>query len=363
MYKALILAAVSAVAFGGTALAEPLTPIDDMADGWNTIAPGGDTKCAMGTPYSFHVKPGAREKVMVFLNGGGACWAGQTCDASVEPTTYVPLAELPHNDPRTRGGAFAQDNPKNPFSAWTQVFVSYCTGDVHMGANDKTYTKPDGSEITIHHRGKANTMSALGWLFDNVESPETVFVSGGSAGAVSSPVYAGIVQEAYPDADVIQFAGGAGGYRVGANPELSENLGIYTDLPDWPSMEALSAETSSFDDFYLATAAQFPQIKFRQFNTAYDAVQKQFLTLLGSDSEVYPLLEANLDDLATDIGNFRSFTASGTFHTLLRFDEMYAFEAEGVRAVDWVRDVADGKDVVTVTCANDEGGCTGGAAE
>ncbi len=363
MFKTTLLAAFAALVIGCAAHAEPLTAIEDMSEGWNTLAPGGDTRCAMGTPYTFHVKPGAREKVMVFLNGGGACWSGQNCDASVEPTTYVPLAELPHNDPRTRGGAFDQANPENPFSAWTQVFVSYCTGDVHMGANDKTYTKPDGSEVTIFHRGKANAMSALGWLFDNVTSPETVFVSGGSAGAVSSPVYAGIVQEAYPDAQVIQFAGGGGGYRVGANPELSENLGIYTGLPDWPSMQVLSADASSFDDFYAATAAQFPQIKFHQFNTAYDSVQKQFLTLLGSDSEVYPLLKANLADLTATIGTFRSFTASGTFHTLLRFDEMYAFEAEGVRAVDWVRDVAAGKDVANVTCANDDGGCTGGPTD
>lgn len=356
------MAAIALLALSNPALAGTHTPIDEMSEGWNTIAPGGDTMCAMGTPYTFHVKPGTRENVMVFLNGGGACWSGQNCDASVEPTTYVPLAELPHNDPRTRGGAFAQDNAENPFSAWTQVFVSYCTGDVHLGANDKTYTKPDGSEVTIRHRGKANTMSALSWLFDNVKAPEKVFVSGGSAGAVSSPVYAGIVQEAYPDADVIQFAGGAGGYRVSGNKDLNEALGIYTDLPEWPAMQALSAETSSFDDFYVATATQFPQIKFRQFNTAYDAVQKQFLTLLGSDSEVYPLLQANLDDLSTEIGNFRSFTASGTFHTLLRFDEMYAFEAEGVRAVDWVRDIADGNEVASVSCANDEAGC-GGPAE
>lgn len=362
MVKTALFAAIASITASGLALADTLTPINEMSDGWNTIAPGGNTMCAMGTPYTFHVKPGVRENVMVFLNGGGACWSGQNCDASVEPTTYVPMAELPHNDPRTRGGAFAQDNPENPFSAWTQVFVSYCTGDVHLGANDKTYTKPDGSEVTIHHRGKANTLSALGWLFDNVQAPEKVFVSGGSAGAVSSPVYAGIVQEAYPEAEVIQFAGGAGGYRVSGNKDLNEALGIYTDLPEWPAMQSLSAETSSFDDFYVATASQFPQIKFRQFNTAYDAVQKQFLMLLGSDSEVYPLLQANLDDLATEIGNFRSFTASGTFHTLLRFDEMYEFEAEGVRAVDWVRDVANGQDVASITCAKDEAGC-GGPAE
>ncbi len=356
-------AALAPLAIAGTASANPMTAIGDMDAGWNTLAPGGDTMCAMGTPYAFHVKPGARDKVMVFLNGGGACWTGQHCDAQVDPTPYVPVADLPHNDPRTRKGAFDLENPENPFSEWTQVFVSYCTGDVHLGAHDMTYTKDDGSEITVHHRGKANTMSALNWLFENVDAPERVFVGGGSAGAVASPLYAGIVQEAYPQAEVVQYAGGGGGYRVNPTVALSEAWGTFDDLPDWPSLEGMSAETSVFDDFYLASAAQFPQIKFRQFNTAYDTVQKQFLHLLGSDSEVYPLLKANLTDLESEISNFRSFTAAGGFHTILRFDEFYTFEAGGVRAVDWVRDVADGKDVETVSCDDDDGGCRGDIAE
>ncbi len=353
--------AILALLLPAAASAAGMTPIGEMADGeWTTIEPGGETLCATGTPYAFHVKPGAREKVMVFLNGGGACWTGDHCDPTVEPTTYVPSAQLPHNDPRTRGGAFDLDNDENPFRDWSQVFVSYCTGDIHLGANDKTYEKSDGSTVTIHHRGKANVQSALDWVSANLDAPETIFVGGGSAGAVTSAYWSGVVKDAYPESDVIQFAGGGGGYRTGPPTELHEAWGSFTGLADWPELEGYDATNTVYEDFYRIVAKRHPDMRFHQFNTAYDSVQEQFVNLLGSDEELYPLLKANLDELAADVPTFRSYTAAGEFHTLLRFDAFYGFETGGVRAVDWVRNISEGEIVETVSCDDEADGCRAG---
>ena len=45
----------------------------------DTIEPGGETTCSDGTPYKFFVRPGAPEKVVFYLQGGGGCWNGGTC--------------------------------------------------------------------------------------------------------------------------------------------------------------------------------------------------------------------------------------------------------------------------------------------
>ena len=354
-------ALIALLAVASPVQAADLTPLDEMPEGWTTLAPGGETMCAMGTPYSFHVRPGARDRVMIFLNGGGACWTGDHCDPSVDPTTYVPSADMPHNDPRTRKGAFDTANPENPFSEWSQVFVSYCTGDVHLGARDTTYTKRDGSEVTIRHRGKANVQAAFDWVTENFAGPDRILVGGGSAGAMSSAYWAGVVQDAYPQSDVIQFAGGGGGYRTAPPVALFEAWGTFEGLRDWPEFSSLDPSSAAYEDFYRVSAARYPQMRFHQFNTAYDAVQEQFVNLLGGTEELYPLLKANLDDLAAEIPTFRSFTAAGEFHTLLRFDEFYSFEAGGVRAVDWVHALANGETVETVTCAADAQGCRGAA--
>ena len=331
-----------------------LTLSPAVAGDWKTIEPGGETKCAMGTPYRFHMREGDPAKLMVFLNGGGACWSGDNCDVKTEPTTYRPFADGEGNDPRTRDGAFALDNPENPFKEWTQLFVPYCTGDIHLGTQDHTHTKADGSEITVYHRGRINAQAALDYLYEEVAAPKTVFLSGGSAGAVAAPYYAAELAQHYPNAQIIHFGGGGGGYKMPPQTKIWNDWGVFEKLPDWVDTEKFTAETTTFNDLYVMAADAFPHIKFHQYNNAFDGVQEQFSQMLGASSSLHQPLQDNLAEIKSAVPYFRSYTAPGDFHTLLRFKELYTTTSDGVRAVDWVRDVADGKDVADVTCGSAE---------
>ncbi|PKQ06785.1 MAG: hypothetical protein CVT72_05545, partial [Alphaproteobacteria bacterium HGW-Alphaproteobacteria-11] len=67
--------AIAAVAWGAWTTmrggpAEALPALAAIEPVWTTIAPGGETSCALGTPFEFHVKPGASDRLFVFLNGG-----------------------------------------------------------------------------------------------------------------------------------------------------------------------------------------------------------------------------------------------------------------------------------------------------
>jgi hypothetical protein len=323
------------------------------ASAWTTIAPGGDTLCATGTPFTFHVREGDASRVIIFLNGGGACWSGDLCDLNTEPTPYTPFAEMDSNDPATKGGVFDAANPENPFAGWTQVFVSYCTGDAHLGARDVNYPTSAGGTVTIHHRGKANVQSALDWVYAHTPAPQRVFVGGGSAGAIASPYYAGIVADHYPQAEVVQYGGGAGGYRTPTVSGLLETWGAFDSLPDWPAFAALDTSKATIEDFFRVTAARHPEMRMAQFNNVDDDVQQQFLMLLGTMAPMRGLLHDNLAELSADLPHFRSYSAPGTDHTLVRFDRLYTTEVGGVRAVDWIRDLAEGRDVATVSCETD----------
>ncbi len=320
---------------------------------WTTITPGGDTLCATGTPYQFQVRPADPERVMFFLNGGGACWSGDLCDPSLGANAYTPLADMDANNAATKAGAFDAASADNPFAGWTQVFVSYCTGDAHLGAKDAAYTTSAGKALTIHHRGKANVQSALDWVYANYPEPGRIFVGGGSAGAIASPYYAGLVADHYPQAEVIQYGGGAGGYRAGAVSGLLETWGAFNDMPDWPELAAFDPAAFTTEDFFRVTAARHPGMRMSQFNNVDDGVQQQFLMLLGTMGPMRGLLHDNLADLAADLTTFRAFSAPGTDHTLLRYDRLYTIEVGGVRAVDWIRDLAQGRDVATVSCETD----------
>lgn len=51
------------------------------------VHPGGDTRCifSYSTPYSFQVIPGRTDRLMIYFQGGGACWDKQV------PTYICPL--------------------------------------------------------------------------------------------------------------------------------------------------------------------------------------------------------------------------------------------------------------------------------
>jgi hypothetical protein len=61
-------------------------------------------------------------------------------------------------------GIFEQANPANPFSEYSAVHVRYCTGDIHLGDRDATYTihddKGESRQFKIHHRGQVNAILA-----------------------------------------------------------------------------------------------------------------------------------------------------------------------------------------------------------
>lgn len=325
------------------------------ADAWETITPGGETSCALGTPYSFHARKADPEKLVVFFNGGGACWAGQTCDPAVEPTTYVPSAQMGHNDPRNHKGIFDLDNTANPVGDWSMLFVSYCTGDVHLGETDKTYSKPDGSEITIRHRGHVNAHAALAWMKENIGDAKQVLVAGSSAGAIAAPVYAGVVSKIYPGAAVQQLGDGAGGYSSPEIGGLLTNWGVTDILPSWLPLEADTV--TNFNVLYEGAAKAFPEVSFAQYDAAHDGVQIGFQQALQGSTALHEQMVANRNALSDAIPGFASFTAGGAEHTILRAPYLYSYSANGTSFVDWLGALVAGDAPETVDCGDSDDGC------
>ncbi|MEZ5556120.1 pectin acetylesterase-family hydrolase [Haliea sp.] len=350
-----LLCRITRTLLGGVFTLVPLAAIAEDSTSWETIHPGGATRCATGTPFNFHVREADPKRVMIFFNGGGACWDAGSCDVTARPT-YRPFATAEAgNDPRNFDGAFALDNAENPFLEWSQIFVSYCTGDVHLGTQDREYTRVDGSRFTVAHQGWANSNAALEYLFKRFPEPGQVVVSGGSAGALSSPLFAAIIARHYTQARVIHFAGGAGGYRLPPPAALWRQWGVFEAFPDWYNAPEETPETLTMPDLYRLAAAAAPTVRFHLFDHAYDAVQEDFLRMLGHPAELLPGLDANLAELKADLPALRSYVSPGEFHTLLRYRELYTREAGGVRAVDWVRSLINGGAVEDIHCAGPEG--------
>lgn len=361
--KYLLFTVLLLVSLGSKAQSQ-LTRADSLDVGWNTIATDG--VCSMGTPFQFYAKPSNQSNaVLVFFNGGGACWFGEACDLSSQPNIHSPFADMAQNNPALSRGIFDFENNENPFADYSVIFLPYCTGDVHIGAGDTqyTYTNQQGEEVnlTTHHHGKANSTTVLDWIYENYPAPDQVVLAGSSAGAIGASFYSGLVAEHYAPTSVILIADAAGGY---GSPSLSNTHKAWNTeavLPDWPEYAGETNTSITFEDFYIASANHNPNLTIAQYNAAEDDVQITFTQILGDPPGSFSLpqrLLNNYVEIESAVAEFHSYTAGGTIHMILQAPIFYEYAVEGVRFVDWVTELVNNRSVPDISCVNEARGCT-----
>ncbi len=322
-----------------------------LAGGWNKFTPGGETTCSDGSPYKFFVRPGDPEKLVVYLQGGGACWFRENCDPQMKPSYNVRLGD---NFKPSSFGIFNFENSDNPFKDHSVIMAPYCTGDVHLGASNTTYAPvEDGQEpLVIHHQGRANMQAVLDWTYENVTAPKQIFVTGSSAGSIPSPFYASIFANHYTNAKIAQLGDASGGYRrVNDDVRPNEQWGAFNFINSEAGFETLQARGFNYEKLYIAAAQANPDILFAEYDAAQDKVQKRFLALSGNQvSSLIGALQANHADIRAAVPNFRSYIGPGDSHTILLRPEFYTYESSGTAIRDWVADLAAFKTVKNVTC-------------
>jgi hypothetical protein len=138
--------------------------------------------CIAGTDYSVFTKAGDPKKVLIFLQGGGACWQGfYNCN-------ILAPAQAPPADPPFPG-VFDSDNPHNVFADYSVVYMPYCDGSAFGGDNDVNDASfPFGP--TRHHRGVRNLSAGMDVAADMFPRAKTVTVMGHSAGGVGVAAFA-----------------------------------------------------------------------------------------------------------------------------------------------------------------------------
>ena len=350
-----------------------------VANETRTVYPG----CALGEPYAFHFKSGKNDKLLVYFNGGGACWNSNTCVGSLytlDPV-YVPSVEVA-NDPSVMGGILDVDNPENPYADWSMPFVSYCTGDVHSGSNVTTYESPHGDSFPINHRGFDNFLFAMDWLKNNHPeiNPGKILAAGSSAGSYGAALNYPWVREFYPDADKVSLVGDGGVGVLQGTYEFPN--AVFSEYSVWNIDDTLhpllaSVPEVAIDDpalfipqVYNRLRAEYPKDKFAQYTTAYDAVQIFFwdIMLNPNPDSLHPWgagladpafireWSANMRELDGGLqyadlpDNYRSYIGAGCNHTILRFDDDFYTSSlstdpeEVISFIQWLVGMTGGKD-------------------
>lgn len=316
--------------------------------GWQQIKPGGDSLCARGGEFSFLVRQGDPQKILVSFAGGGACWDDLTCDGD---KVFTDTAEETFGQVEKQAGIYNFKNTRNPYKTWTHVFIPYCTGDVHVGSADTVYTRLDGTTFKIHHRGGKNVKAVLRWMEDHYQSASEINVDGCSAGSYGSIVWAPHIAEKYPLARITQFGdSGAGVAESLFFPQWRLDL----SLPSWvpglnPAM--IDWEKLNIVDIYKAIANYYPQAQFSQINHHQDRIQiLYYAAMTGNGLDWTSRMFKNMKETDSLTTNFKYFIAPGKDHCSINHARFYTTTVDGVSLNSWLSRKVQGQDVENVKC-------------
>lgn len=135
-------------------------------------------------------------------------------------------------------------------------------------------------------------------------------------------------------------------------------------LPDLG--EPIVLDENALVNLYTAVGEDYPEAVLSQYNTLFDGTQIAFYGLMRS---VFPptqelslewsqTMRASLAVIAEETPNFRSYLstldvdgdpANGTTHDILFRPEFYTLETNGVRFVDWLGNLINGRDAPSVS--------------
>ena len=324
----------------------PTTEAEAVTVGeWVAIPGGDDCRCSDGSPFELWERPADPTKVVLYFQGGGACFSAETCgpDSSTF-TRNLTLGAAPDF-----GGIFDETNPENPLAAHSIVYVPYCTGDVHLGDRVTEYS----DTVTIDHNGFPNARKGLDTVLQNYPDVKQLVVVGASAGSIPTPAFAGLAADVLTDTEIVTFGDSSAAYPdvPALNAGIGALWGVLENVPDWPVNEGLTPEEWSFPGLYVQAGTQHPDITFGRFDYAYDEVQAGFAALAGIEADD---LVTFIDQTETDIEAagvpVASYVAPGSAHTIVMSDEFYDMEVEGVRLVDFLATLVAGDVPADVRC-------------
>lgn len=314
----------------------PLTVSQD----WQWVALEG-AKCQDGSDTGFFVQKGKVNRLVVYLEGGGACFNEQTC--KLNPQTFNS-----GNEERRDNVAVMNDDTKgNPFAGWSKVFVGYCSGDVYTGVR----TKADGLGKR-YQQGFTNVGLMLERVVPTFPDVDDVVLSGSSAGGFGAAYNWLHVQEAFSE-KVVTLLDDSGqplgpDYIAKCQQEQFANLwGWEKTLP--PGCEKCGEHISNIMPYYLST---FPDRRFSLMSYTQDSTIRLFFgfgtkncmtEVPGIPGEKFAMGVAELGDNLSEYPNFALWQKEGSDHTFLIGEDLEQ-TVDGTKLSDWLLGAIDGGD-------------------
>ena len=281
----------------------------------HSFGAGDGPLCLTGGEYTMATRDTGSEDLVIFLQGGGACWS-DLCLATEQAAPGIPpLGVL---DPAREG---------NPVAGWNTVYLPYCDGSLHAG--DQDVDTDDDGVADRFHRGLHNLSASLDVAVNTFPAPRRILLTGSSAGGFGTTYALPLVRQLYPDVPIELINDSGLGLGRIDEPEFIQQL-----LTEWNATAFFpeSCETCIGDDGHITDYHKYQLSEdenFRLGMMSYTRDTVIAVTFVQVGGEVFEeALLGELDDLeAAYPERVKSFVATGTDHTFL---------LGGVSVADWI---------------------------
>jgi hypothetical protein len=316
----------------------PGEPVPLPAGEWTWIELEGSI-CSDGSPTGIAVNPGPgpAPDLLVFLDGGGACWDAATCFGFADlPPAAKPgpfgRAEFEARRQDIPGSLLDREAPGNPYRGFTLAFVPYCTGDVHAGDASRDYA---GAPRRYHHHGRRNVAAAGDYLAAHLPAPARLVVSGASAGGFGALLAHDALRPRWPAAKGY-LVDDSGPPLVGNDfsPVLRAAWTVAWRLDEAVLPVCGDACARDLSLLVPALAERWPADRLALLSRMRDDVIRAFVGL-GPAAFETALLRLRDERFSPLGGQAATFYVPGSGHTML--GDPARFEAGGVALPEWLR--------------------------
>lgn len=265
--------------------------------------PATGPMCLRGAPFTASIRDEAGDELLIFLQGGGACWS-DFCFAITTAPRGIPPTNLTELDPR------------NPLVDADVLYLPYCDGSLFSG--DAAIDEDgDGAPDRIH-RGLANLSAALAVGFERFPAPSRIVLAGSSGGGFGTILSVFLVRYVYPDVPIFVLNDAGLGIAHPDDPtfvsDLIDEFGAREFLPaDCPDCIA-DGNITGLVDYALD---HDPNLRVAAVSSHYDFIVSDVFLGLGAEAFQAALVAETgaLHDEHPD--TYRRFLFTGDAHTAL----------------------------------------------
>jgi hypothetical protein len=367
---ACLTAAVAVFAFPSTARPDgptyasqappPGAPLPAPVSGKWTWVPIDGAVCRDGSPTGFFVKySGTTRDLMIYLEGGGACFNESTCSFTPSSVRETVTGETMDSvravaKPQAPGteGIFDATKAANPVADWNMIYVPYCTGDAHAGT--RANAKVPGVDRPQQFVGYRNMTKFLSRIIPTFHDAGKVLLAGASAGGIGAAANFNQTQDGFGSVPVVLLDDSGPVFSDAfvspcLQKQMRELWGLDGSLP--PDCRACFQA----DGGGLGQAAVFLQHKYPNaiaglVSSEQDSVMRFFFGWGENTCRVAPYTKEKYTQALADLRDGHGFTPAqlGTFfypgkkHEHIFRDRFYTEAVGGVTLAQWTADLIAG---------------------